>query len=441
MKTTHEHALFQVLNAFLRGLPDPDRFKRKRDDGVWTPELTAFALLIMSLEGSGIGYGSILSMFHMGRADLLPRKSHESSFCRARRKLTQAMIDAAWKAMRSCCLELFEDLHPCIHGRRLVGIDGVWINTRRSKALFRALRKRKRGRPPKNFKGQPQMLVIALVDVLTHTPIAWEYVRPGSGERSAAEGLLRHLDHRTILLADRGFPSRRILDILNGSGIKFIMRMTDGKTAFREVQEFCETNGKDRKIMMRTGAGRKAGSIKARLITGHPQPNHPNKSEDWLLVTNLQRCRRWQKRIILDLYHERWGIEVFFRELKTILGADNFHAHTLDGVLQELTFSMLAATLISCAEIMARTVEAEARPKWSDTTQKRANRVTLRTIVLMAILKDPRACDVAELLDEELGIAWRRARKRRPGRSAPRICRSFYGKWRQGFRNKSKRAA
>ncbi len=79
--------------------------------------------------------------------------------------------------------------------------------------------------------------------------------------------------------------------------------------------------------------------------------------------------------------------------------------------MQELAFSMLAATLVSCAEILARTVEAGARPKWSDTTQKKANRTTLRTIVFMAIIKDPRTCDVAELLDEELGIAWRRAKK------------------------------
>ena len=441
MENPHEHALFQVLNVFLDGLPDPKRFSRKREDGVWTPELTAFALLIMSLEGNGVGYDSILEMLRMGRTDLLDRKPHESSFCRARRKLTQSMTDAAWEAMRTFCADMFGDLHPGVYGHRLVAIDGMWINARRSKTLFRALRKNKRGRPPKAFKGQPQILVVAMVDVLTHTPIAWDYVRPGSGERSVAENLLKHLDHRTILLADRGFPSRKILNILNESGAKFIMRMTDGKTAFSEVREFCEADSNDRKVMMRIGSGKMASTIKARLIKGHPQPGHPNKTDDWLLLTNLSRCKRWKKSIILDLYHERWGIEVFFRELKTILGADHFHAQTLEGVLQELSFTMLAATLVSCAEIMARTVEAEARPKWSDTTQKRANRVTLRTIILMALLKDPRACDIAELLDQELGIAWKRARKRRPGRSEPRICRSFYGKWKNGFKNKRKRAA
>ena len=102
---------------------------------------------------------------------------------------------------------------------------------------------------------------------------------------------------------------------------------------------------------------------------------------------------------------------------------------------------MLAATMISCADVLARTVMAEGRPKWNDTTQKRTNRKTLRTILFMGLLKDPRACDVAELLDEELGIAWKRAKKRRPGRSEPRICKSFYGKWKNGFKNKKKRAA
>ncbi|MDY6874472.1 MAG: IS4 family transposase [Chloroflexota bacterium] len=439
METHHEHALFQVLNAFLRALPE--KYTRERKDGVWTPELTAIALLIMSLEAGGVGYSSILSMLSMGRTDLVKRKPHESSFCRARQKLTQAMLDAAWKAMRACCADMFADLHPCVHGYRLVGIDGVWINARRSKALFRATRKRKRGRPPMICKGQPQILVVALVDVLTHTPISWEYVQPGKGERSVAEKLMKHLDHRTILLADRGFPSRKILDSLDERGAKFIMRVSDGKTALNEVRAFRETGGKDRKVLMQIGQGRKARFINARLIKGHPQPKHAGKNDDWVLLTNIRRCKRWKKHIILDLYHERWGIEVFFRELKTILSADHFHSETLDGVLQELTFSMLAATMISCAEIIARTVESESRPRWNDTRQKKANRTTLRTIVLMALIKDPRTCDIAELLDQELEIAWRRAQKRRPGRSAPRICRSFYGKWKSGFKRAKGRAA
>lgn len=334
METHQEHALFQLLNAFFDGLPNREKFKRDRDDLIWTPELTAFALLIMSLEANGAGYDSILEMVRMGRTDLIERKPHESSFCRARKKLTQAMIDTAWTAMRSFCLEMFGDLHPSIHGRRLIGIDGVWINAKRSKTLFKELRKKKRGRPPKEFKGQPQILVVALVDVLTHTPIAWDYVRPGFGERSVAEKLLKHLDGKTILLADRGFPSRKILDILYENGTKYIMRMTSGKTAFSEVAEFCENGGKDRKVKVAIGKGKKQRKIPARLIKGHPRPDHPNATDDWVILTNLPRCNHWKKNVILDLYHERWGIEVFFRELKTILGADNFHAQSLDGVMQ-----------------------------------------------------------------------------------------------------------
>ena len=169
--------------------------------------------------------------------------------------------------------------------------------------------------------------------------------------------------------------------------------------------------------------------------------NRTGKSNDWIILTNLPRNKRWKKGVILDLYHERWGIEVFFRELKEILGADNFHSESIEGIMQEIMFSMLAATMISCAEILACTIEAGGRPKWSDTTQKKANRTTLRTIIFMALIKDPRGCNVAELLDEELGIAWKRAKKRRPGRSEPRICKSFYGKWKNRFAKRSKRAA
>jgi len=51
MDILHEHALFQVLNAFLEALPD-EKFVRKRAGGVWSPELTAASDQIP--EGRGI---------------------------------------------------------------------------------------------------------------------------------------------------------------------------------------------------------------------------------------------------------------------------------------------------------------------------------------------------------------------------------------------------
>jgi hypothetical protein len=436
MKTHDEHALFQLLNAFLEALPDA--FERRRRDTVWTPPLAAFALLLLTLQSDNRGYDSLLATLRMARADILQATSCPSGFCRARQKLTEAVLKPCWDALRACMGDLFDDIHPMVHGYRLVAIDGVWINARRSHKLFKQLRKSKRGRPVKIPKGQPQMLVVAIVDVLTRTPIAWECLAPGEGERAAAKRLAKHLGSQDILLADRGFPARDLLQQLTNNGTKFIIRMTSGASAFSEVHTFCETNGKDRKVIIRLGKGRQAPTTSARLLRGHPQASSKKskRPKDWILLTNLPRNKKWKKGVILDLYRERWGIETFFRELKQILGADYFHAHSLEGMKAEITMAMLAGTLVAAAEMIALTVTHQRMPAWNEIHQRRCNRVTLKTIILTIILKDPRTVDIKELLDHELGIAGRRAQKRRPGRTYPRICKSFYGKWRIGFRKK-----
>jgi type VI protein secretion system component VasF len=56
----------------------------------------------------------------------------------------------------------------------------------------------------------------------------------------------------------------------------------------------------------------------------------------WCLLTNFPRNQVWTKSCILDLYHQRWGIETFFRELKGFLGAGHFHAQTIEGIRQDL---------------------------------------------------------------------------------------------------------
>lgn len=436
METHRQHPLLHLLDAFLG--PLGDTFQRARSDLVWTPKATAIGLLLLVLESTARGYESLLSTLRTMRPDVLDRTSHESSFCRARQKLTTPLLDRAWSAFRNAMDAMFDDVHPCVFGYRLVAIDGVWINGRRSKSLFRAVRKKRRGRPPKDPKGQPQMLVVVLTDVLTRTPIAWEYVAPGEGERAAAKRLMPHLGPKMILTADRGFPSRKILDALIATGTKFILRMPAGNSAFREVAGFVGGSRKDADVRVSLGA-KSAGITTVRLARGHPVAGNKGERsrEEWVLMTNLPRNAHWTRAVLMNLYHERWGIEVFFREFKSIVGADNFHAHSLEGMHAEITMAMLGASLMSAAELIALTVTFQRMPKWNDLQQKRCNRATLATIVCNTIKMDPRVHSIADILDRELGIAALRAKKRRPGRSFPRICKSFCGKWKHRFKGRA----
>jgi hypothetical protein len=438
MRNPLRHPLIVLLDAFLA--PLGDKFQRRYADTQWTPRLVAVGLLMTVLRAYQGGYDSLVRTLGMARPDLVAREPSPSAFCRARRKLTTQMLDLGWQSFRSCMEGLFIDVHPAVFGHRLVAIDGVWLNGRRSGSLFRALRKRQRGRPPRDPQGQPQMLLVVLVDVLTRAPIAWQEVRPGTGERAAAAVLIKHLNHRTILLADRGFPSRKILELLQDSGTRFVIRMTTGATAFAEVQAISGSKRKDRDCQIRLGEKTSSRTLDGRIVRGQPTPagdTDGGNGQEWILLTNLPRNSRWTRATILHLYHQRWAIETFFRELKQVLNADHFHAQSLDGMRQEICMAMVAAAMISAAEMLALTVRHGRMPTWHDAHQQRCNRATLATTVRQMLLTDPTLREVDEMLDDALGISALRAIKRRPGRRYPRICKSFYGKWKHGFKSKA----
>ncbi len=443
MKTTHEHAVVQLLNAFLDALGD--KFVRKRKDCVWTPRTTAIALLILVLESTDKGYESLLSTLRALRSDLGAGDSHESTFSRARKKLTAALLAKAWAAMRSCMEDMLEDVHPGVCGYRLVAMDGVWMNARRSQQLFRQLAKKK-DRRKKKFTGQPQVLVVCLADVLTRTPLAWEMVPAGGGEREAGLRLLKRLGPKTIVLADRGFPSRAMLECLNASGHKFILRVSTAKSAFREIKTACAHRSKDRDVTMKLTKWRQMPQATFRLVRGYPEfkparkkttdKKKVKKPQEWALLTNLPRNARWTRSTIMKLYHERWAIETLFREIKQFAGANHFHAHSLHGLEVELCMTMVAATLMAASELIALTIRGRRMPRWNELLQKRCNRATLSTVILNLLKTNPETRDVTEMLDKELNLAQLRARPRRPGRSEPRICKSFVGKWKLKFGDK-----
>lgn len=332
-------------------------------------------------------------------------------------------------------ITLFGDILPRVDGCQMLALDGTWANSPRSRPLWRHCRRHRRGRPPKDPKGQPQVLIVALVDVLTRVPVAWCEVEPGRGERTAVARLLRHVDRRTILLADRGFPSREILDGLLQTGCRFVLRMTTGASAFKEVARACAGTRRDRDVSFRIGQGRTGSDWMGRLVSGRPLEQ--TSGDIWCLLTNLPRNQRWTRSAIINLYHQRWGVETFFRELKAFLGIGRFHSLTIDGIRQEIVMAMVAATLVAAMELLAFAVTYRRRPRWSDPRMARCVRTVLVQTLESLLTMDPTVRDVAQWLDDALELSALRARKRRPGRHYPRICKSFDGKWKHRFKKQA----
>lgn len=101
---------------------------------------------------------------------------------------------------------------------------------------------------------------------------------------------------------------------------------------------------------------------------------HPPAGEEpieWLLLTDLPATTRAEAERVLDLYTQRWLIEVYFRVLKSGCGVEKLQLETAPRVLNALTvykvvaWRVLLLTMLgrSCPELPCETVLAESEWK------------------------------------------------------------------------------
>jgi len=103
---------------------------------------------------------------------------------------------------------------------------------------------------------------------------------------------------------------------------------------------------KDGLYRIQGGQGRKS------QMTCASSPHNGGGFRPVRLVTSLLDPKAFPRDEILQLYHQRWHIETFFRELEGELDFDHWHTRTLKGLYLELLFTM--ATSRSCVPTWPR---------------------------------------------------------------------------------------
>ncbi len=134
-----------------------------------------------------------------------------------------------------------------------------------------------------------------------------------TGEREIAIELIEKLKQmglkNDLILFDRGYPSRKFFAYLEGSGVKYLMRVKN--QSMKEINEATES---DQIVEMKIDGK----TIKVRVIRFMLD----SETEE-VLVTNL-----WDENLGIQefkaLYFKRWGLEVKFDELKNRLQLQNF---------------------------------------------------------------------------------------------------------------------
>jgi hypothetical protein len=173
-------------------------------------------------------------------------------------------------------------------------------------------------------------------------------------ERSLAEEHIEALlrlekvlrKEKTIVIFDRGYPSRELIKHLQGEGLKYVMRVRRGFNPQIDEQEtgsgivrLCE--GIDVRVLAFTlsGGGREA------------------------LITNLTEDEV-EDAAFPELYHKRWPVETKYCQLKQKLELENFSGRLVDNIKQDFYAMMTVSNMLaSCMREANRRVKKETGEK------------------------------------------------------------------------------
>ncbi len=316
-------------------------------------------------------------------------------------------------------------------GLRLLAIDG----TKLALPAYRKLQEHF-GCPThglgKEQRG-PQASLVTLWDVGANQPVSWQLGPYRASERVQGLELIASLKTGDLLLADRGFPSRRIIVAIQGRGADFLMRVrSTGPSVYREVVAFLATESSDTVIDFMPVNGQPACSLR---LLRHIMPD----GLPTVFLTSLIDQRRHPPGSLIMLYTQRWRIETAFKELKLWHGLERFHARHVDGIAQEVCAMMVFQLLASELEARARNehgITGEGQNQPAEEPQQlqqlpvRYNRRILGDCVVNLLQAGTQADgDVKREFEYCLFRLWRYRQKPKPGRSFPRERKSPLRGW------------
>lgn len=339
----------RVLEAFIpASLFDEHRPKTSRRR-IFSIENTFWGLFLQALQPDS----SCQSIVHQFRTSERGNKSSisasTSAYCQARKRLPTELLSTIFNHTA----QLKDTKHPLV-GRRVVCADGTGLlaaDTKENQTVWPQQSSQKEG------CGFSQIRLCALCNL--HTGVAIDY-RVGN-KRSHELPLLRDQEgsfaKNDVFIGDKGFicfyDQARLLDI----GVDSIVALARRKPVSAgdaekiigkndlliNVPKFTSTVARSRYPKERWSA--LPDAIQMRQIkVDFSFPGYRSKGV-YLLTTLLDEAR-YPAALIAELYRQRWGIELYFRDLKTTLGMEFIKAKTPEMARKEIQMFFIVFNVI-----------------------------------------------------------------------------------------------
>ena len=215
---------------------------------------------------------------------------------------------------------------PRWRGWLLCAIDGTTMSVPNGEQIVSAYGRHRAG--PNGDAGYPMLRLLAVVACGTRTIIDAVFGPCDIGETTYAPRLFGCLHPGMLLLADRNFAVKDLIQAIAATGAGLLIR--------------CKDNRRLRPVR-RCGDGTwltRVGTLTLRVIEAEIHSHcadGPARTGRYRLLTTLTDHHRYPATDLVELYHQRWEIETTYLELKsTILGGRVLRARTPAGIEQEI---------------------------------------------------------------------------------------------------------
>lgn len=241
---------------------------------------------------------------------------HRSSLCLARQRLGLPPVRRLFE--RFVRLLATPDTPGAFYkGWRLMALDSTVYSVPDSDANAQAFGY------PNGSRGQgarPQIRKLSLVEVGTHAEVALAVKgikEDGSGEKSMAYTLLRHLQSDMLLLWDRGFLSYTLWkQALQHTGQ--LLARVPSRLVLHPVQHLSDGSYLAKLYPNATERSQDRQGVVVRVIRYTlNDPQRVGHGDEHVLLTTLLDAVASPALELVLLYHERWEIELVYDEQKT----------------------------------------------------------------------------------------------------------------------------
>lgn len=197
--------------------------------------------------------------------------------------------------------------------------------------------------------GYPKARVVALMAARSHMIIDAKigpYSGKGNGEPTLALPLWEQVPKNSLLIADRNFIEYGQFYRFANTGTQRHWMVRTKKSIKYEIVEELEAGDEIAEVRIGRNLRREDPSLPPKMRVRIVHYNLDGKPQR--LMTSLLDPLLWPASEIIEMYHERWEIELAFDELKTHMQdrRESLRSKSPDGVRQELWGILLAYNLV-----------------------------------------------------------------------------------------------